>query len=89
MVQKCPVLLNNDAVTVISFNGTEVQLPSIKQALSSVNVLYKNGKYSIVSDDYKEDVEKVDTHNKYQNKYFKKTTNDDKVEDRKTVDDNE
>lgn len=89
MIQKCPVLLNNDAVTVVSVDGTEVQFPSIHQTLSSVTVLYKNGKYSIVADDYKEDAEKVDTHSKYQNKYFKKTTNDDKVEDRKTVEDNE
>lgn len=54
MVVKCPVLLNNAAVTVILFNGKEVQIPAIKRQADSVNVKFENGKYTVVADDYVE-----------------------------------
>lgn len=55
MVQKCRVLLNNRAVTVIRFGETEVQLPSISRDAEYVNVQYADGRYTVVPDDYKEE----------------------------------
>lgn len=54
MVKKCEVLINNEAVTVIKFGGHEVQIPAIKKDVKFVNVLFENGKYIVVGDDYKE-----------------------------------
>ena len=54
MTMRCPVILNNDAVTVFRFGGVDVQVTSIKRPATYVNVLYENGKYTIVADDYKE-----------------------------------
>ena len=55
MVKTCSVILNNDAVTVINYDGIEVQIPSIRRNVKSVNVLYKDNKYIVVDDDYKEE----------------------------------
>ena len=55
MVKNCSVILNNDAVTVINYDGIEVQIPSIRRSVKSVNVLYKDNKYIVVDDDYKEE----------------------------------
>ena len=49
MVKECKVILNNKEVTVVNYDGTMVQLPPIKMNASVVNVLYKDGKYSIAS----------------------------------------
>ena len=54
MVKKCKVIVNNDAVTVFDFNGVEVQVPSIKKNAAFVNVLFKDGQYKVVEDDYVE-----------------------------------
>lgn len=54
MVKECPVILNNDAVTVVNFDGNEVQLPAINSDAKKVFILNKNGKYSVVDKDYKE-----------------------------------
>ena len=48
MVKECPILVNNDQVTVVKFNNTDVQFPSIKKNCKSVFVNFENGKYSIV-----------------------------------------
>ena len=55
MVKTCSVILNNDAVTVINYDGIEVQIPSIRRNVKSVKVLYKDNKYIVVDDDYKEE----------------------------------
>lgn len=48
MVKECKVFLNNQYVTVIKFNDTDVQLPSIKKEADTIFVKYENGKYSVV-----------------------------------------
>lgn len=50
MVKNCPVILNNDAVTVIEFDGVKVQLPSINKDAEKVCVSFENGRYEIVSE---------------------------------------
>ena len=52
MVKECKVLINNDAVTVIKYDDIKVQVPSIHRTANTVKVLYKNGKYTVVDDDY-------------------------------------
>lgn len=54
MIKDCNVLINNDAVTVVRFDGVDVQLPSIHRSAKTIRVCYANGKYSVVDDDYKE-----------------------------------
>lgn len=54
MIMKCPVILNNDAVTVFKFNDIDVQVASIKRQATHVNVLFENGRYTIVADNYVE-----------------------------------
>lgn len=48
MVKECLVILNNAAVTVIRYDETEVQLPSIHRKADKVFVKYENGRYTIV-----------------------------------------
>ena len=48
MIKECPVILNNEAVTVVKFGDVSVQFPSIKKDEKTVFVKYKNEKYSIV-----------------------------------------
>jgi len=55
MIQKCPVLLNNEAVTVIKYDNVEVQVPSIERDAQYVNVSFENGKYTVVEDNYIEE----------------------------------
>lgn len=74
MVLKCPVLLNNDAVTVIKFNDVEVQIPAIERQASIVTVRFDNGKYSVVDDNYSEESNVVDTPVYKTSKKIKKTT---------------
>ena len=59
MIKECPVILNNEAVTVVKFGDTEVQFSSIMKDEKTVNVKYENGKYSIV--DHVDKVESVIT----------------------------
>lgn len=72
MLKKCLVLINNPAVTVVKFDDKEVQLPSIHREASFVNVLFENGKYTVVADDYREPT-------KVEKKAAKKTTTDDEA----------
>lgn len=71
MVKDCKVTLNNEAVTVVCFGDVEIQFPSIHRDVKYLRVLYKNGRYSIVDDNYEEPV--VNNINK---KKDKKTTID-------------
>lgn len=54
MVKECVVKLNNDAVTVVNFDGIDVQFPAINKDDKTVFVSFENGKYVIVDKDYKE-----------------------------------
>lgn len=49
MIRECEVVLQNEKVLVIDFNGTMVQLPCIENKRSKVLVKYENGKYTIVT----------------------------------------
>ena len=53
MLKECRVLLNNDAVTVILYDGVKVQIPSIRRKADVVKVK-DDGTYTVVPDDYKE-----------------------------------
>jgi hypothetical protein len=48
MTKECKVTLNNEAVTVVQFDGIEVQFPSIRKNDKTVFVKYEDGNYSIV-----------------------------------------
>lgn len=71
MVKECRVLTNNEAVTVIDYDGTLVQMPSIHRKAKTVNVVHENGKYIVVGDDYHETTIDID---KPQKRAKKKTT---------------
>jgi len=81
MVKICKVIQNNQYVTVVRFNGMEIQFPSIKRETDTVKVLAKDGKYTIVADDYvekelkEEKVEKKSQTKPATKKRNKKTTN--------------
>lgn len=71
MVKDCKVILNNSAVTVVRFGDIDVQFPSIKMDEKIVRVLFKDGKYTIVANDYQEEPLVVEKDNKRE---YKKTT---------------
>ena len=50
----CRVLINNEAVTVFDYDGIHVQVPSINRKADTVNVIFKDGQYIVVDDNYKE-----------------------------------
>lgn len=52
MIKRCRVKLNNDAVTVVSYDDMDIQFPAIHTNASSVNVLNDGGRYAIVPDNY-------------------------------------
>ena len=54
MVKECQVITNNDAVTVVRYGDTDIQFPAIGRKTASVKILFKDGKYKIVPDDFKE-----------------------------------
>ena len=54
MIKKCKVLLNNDAVSVVEFDGKKIQIPPIGEDKKEVAVLLKDGKYKVVDDNYTE-----------------------------------
>lgn len=56
MVKNCRVLVNNEAVTVIEYEGKQVQIPSIHRDANTVNVIVKNGRHIVIDDDYKEEI---------------------------------
>ena len=47
MIKECKVLLRNQYVMVIEFEGKEIQFPSDHSDFDTVFVKYENGKYSI------------------------------------------
>lgn len=49
MVKECPVIMNNDLVTVVRYDGIDIQLPSVgKDAKSVLIIKHSNGSYQIV-----------------------------------------
>lgn len=56
MVKNCNVLINNEAVTVIDYDGVQVQIPAIHRDTRTVKVVLENGRYTVVDDDYIEPV---------------------------------
>lgn len=56
MVKNCDVLINNEAVTVINYNGVSVQIPAIHRNARTVKVVRENERYIVVDDDYIEPV---------------------------------
>ena len=51
MIKECQVILNNESVSVVKFDNTEVQFPPIGKDVKSVKVKYEDGRYSIVKDE--------------------------------------
>jgi hypothetical protein len=77
MILKCKVELNNDLITVISYNGNLVQIPSIKDKNAKfVNVWFNDGHYKVVPEDFVEPLKVVQTEEtvKSEKKTKKKTT---------------
>lgn len=74
MIKNCRVLINNEAVTVIDYDGVKVQIPAINRIAKSVNVIAENGIYSVINDDYVENDILTDEQNTAQSKSKKKTT---------------
>ena len=50
MIKECPVIINNDALSVVKFDDIDIQLPPLGKNTKNVNVSFDNGKYSIVKD---------------------------------------
>lgn len=79
MIRKCPVLLNNDHVTVVRFDDIDIQFPAMGAITEYVNVLFEDGKYTVVEDikvvDKIEEIEKPQPKSKR-----KKTTKQENVE---------
>lgn len=76
MIKKCRVLINNEAVTVIDYDGIKVQIPSIKRTVDSVMIVKQNGKYNVVDDNYTETTKQT-TKSKNKNSNKKTTANKD------------
>lgn len=48
MVKECPVIINNDCVTVVRYDGIDIQFPSVGKDTKSVFVTkHSNGSYHI------------------------------------------
>ncbi len=56
MVKECPVLRNGDYCTLIRFGEDLVQIPSIQKDAKTVKVEYKDGRYKVIKDNFKEEV---------------------------------
>ena len=80
MIQECKVILNNERVTVIDFDGTTVQLPSIHRKAEYIKVKFDNDRHIVLPDDYTEisikEEDEVVVEQKPKNKRNKKTTNE-------------
>jgi len=63
MIKECPVIINNEAVSVVNFDGIDIQFPSLGKNVKKVNVKFEDGNYSIVKDEIKvsKPIEKAET----------------------------
>lgn len=78
MVKECLVVLNNEAVTVVRYDGKDIQIPAINKDVKKVSVNYENGKYFVVND---ETVAINTNKSKKKDGIVKKTTFDEVIED--------
>lgn len=53
MVRECVVKLNNKVVTVVIYDGIEIQLPFIGREADKIFVAHENGKYFAVDKNYR------------------------------------
>ena len=60
MIKDCRVTLNNEYVTVVDFEGIDIQLPAIGRKANKIKVEYKDGKYTVLPDNYTEAVQEVE-----------------------------
>lgn len=54
MIKECKVILSNYLVTVIEYDGKQIQLPSINCDKKYVKVIKDGDMYTVVSDEYAE-----------------------------------
>jgi len=50
LIKKCNVVLHNEAVMVIDFDGRKIQMPSVKCDTEYVFVEFKDNRYSLVTE---------------------------------------
>lgn len=55
MIKECPVIINNKALSVVNFDGIDIQFPPIGRNVKTLNVKFEDGKYTIVKDAEKEE----------------------------------
>ena len=48
MIKECPILLNNEVVTVVRYDKKDIQFPAIKKDAKTVFVKDDGGRYTIV-----------------------------------------
>jgi len=60
MTKKCKVILRNEIVSVVDYDGTEVQLPAIHKGVDEVFVKRKGYAYWIVDNDDNGNTETTD-----------------------------
>lgn len=62
MVKECHVIINNECVTVVRYDGIDIQLPSIgKDAKSVLIIKHVNGSYQIADSAEPVDAEQAET----------------------------
>ena len=54
MIKECPVIINNDSVTVAVYDDIKIQFPSIHRDAKTVFISYENDRYKIVDNPAKE-----------------------------------
>lgn len=85
MIKECIIKLNNGAVTVVTYDGIDVQFPAIHKEARTVFVNYENEKYTIVDKNFKSKVIVAEKKNAK-----KKTTDNEIAKDlESTVEDSE
>lgn len=57
MILECPVIINNNAVTVVKYGNIDIQFPSVRKDVKTLMVKCDNGKYSLVN--HVEEIEPV------------------------------
>lgn len=61
MIKECPVIINNECVTVVKYDGIDIQFPSVGKDAKSVFVTkYSNGSYHITDSIEAETVDATD-----------------------------
>lgn len=84
LIKECKVVLHNDLVAVVLFDGKEIQVPNSKLIGATAYVNFENEKYTIVS---KDEFEKFSKRNIKKNKVEEKSI--EIVEEENIVIDNE